>query len=481
MDLRTGGWSRWALAALLGGLMLLILAPGAFAAGGTAGISGTVTSACACEDFQPLKHIEVTVYEAEGKELLVGKAITEANGEYTVTELQAGSYTVVFYPVYGSGLNFVPQYYENTPFFKNAKPVKVKEGETKKGINAELQEGGEMSGTVTDAGTHKPLAGAGVVAYPLGAIEEVFRGHAVTNANGEYTIFGLEPGEYVIEFESPGGVEGEYIGQFYNGQQSPLNASHVTAAQGSTPTPNIDAALVRKEPVNTVSPVVVGTPAVGQTLSCTDDSWTGAPKLSFAYQWLRNGAAIAGASGMTYGVQAADQGTGLSCTVTATNEYGHATATSNTVGVPAPTVTVITQSRPPSPPAPVVTLASSASKLAVSGNATHVRIACAAAPCAGSVEVVEQVVVTHRKGTRTILKAETIVLAKGSYSLAAGSTGKITLRLTAAGRKRLAHARHHRVSGKLLLSVRGGRQLEKTVQLSLAARGGGNPVSVVVG
>jgi len=460
---RESGGRRWALAVLLGCVaLLLVLAPTALAAG-TGKISGTVISAASKAD---LEHIEVTVYEAEGKELLVGSAITEAKGEYAVTGLKSGSYTVVFYPVYGSGLNFVPQYYENTPFFKKAKPIKVVEGETKKGINATMQEGGEMSGTVTDAGTHKPLAGAGVVAYPnpLGNIAEAFRGHAVTNTNGEYTIFGLEPGEYIIEFESPGGSGGEYIGQFYNGQSSPTRASHVTAAQGEI-TPGIDAALVRKAPVNTVSPVVAGTPAVGQTLSCTGDSWTGAPKLSFTYQWLRNGVAIAGANGMAYGVQAADQGTGLSCAVTATNEYGHATATSNTLTVPLPppstTTTTITTSPPPKPE---VELPSA--KILVSGSSIRVPIACAKASCGGTIELTEQIYTEHHRGHTVIIRGETLLLGRGSYALSAGHSATIVVRLTSTGKHALARVKHHRLSANLSVSVAGGTAIQGPVVLS---------------
>lgn len=89
-------------------------------------------------------------------------------------------------------------------------------------------------------------------------------------------------------------------------------------------------------PSNTGSPVASGTPSVGQTLSCANGSWTGIPTPTYAYRWLRDGSAIAGASGSTYVVQSADQGHGLACEVTATNSAGHATATSNTLTVPPP-------------------------------------------------------------------------------------------------------------------------------------------------
>jgi hypothetical protein len=60
---------------------------------------------------------------------------------------------------------------------------------------------------------------------------------------------------------------------------------------------------------------------------------------------------------------------------------------------------------------------------------------------------------------------QTLTLAKGTYSLAAGKTGTIVLRLTAAGKKRLAHAKHHPVATKLILSVQDGITITKSVQV----------------
>ncbi len=87
-------------------------------------------------------------------------------------------------------------------------------------------------------------------------------------------------------------------------------------------------------PVNTSAPVASGTPALGQTLSCSSGSWTGYPPPTFTYQWLDDGTPIAGASTSTYVVQVADQGHVLACQVTASNSAGSESATSNTLQVP---------------------------------------------------------------------------------------------------------------------------------------------------
>ena len=50
-----------------------------------------------------------------------------------------------------------------------------------------------------------------------------------------------------------------------------------------------------------------------------------------------------------------------------------------------------------------------------------------------------------------------LVLARGSFSLAAGKRGSVLLRVTAAGREHLAHAHRHPIAARLILSVRGGK------------------------
>jgi hypothetical protein len=74
-------------------------------------------------------------------------------------------------------------------------------------------------------------------------------------------------------------------------------------------------------------PTVSGTPKVGQTLTATPATFTATPD-STTSQWLANGAAIAGATGTTYTLTAAQVGKTITYSTTATRGTETATATS---------------------------------------------------------------------------------------------------------------------------------------------------------
>jgi hypothetical protein len=98
-------------------------------------------------------------------------------------------------------------------------------------------------------------------------------------------------------------------------------------------------------PTNTALPTISGTTIQNNTLTGTNGLWSGTPT-SFTYRWLRNNAAIAGATSATYFLVAADVGTTLKFEVTATNGTGSTVATSvatSTIAAPAsaPTNSVI--------------------------------------------------------------------------------------------------------------------------------------------
>lgn len=87
-------------------------------------------------------------------------------------------------------------------------------------------------------------------------------------------------------------------------------------------------------PVNTVAPAVTGDPIRGQTLSCSEGTWSGEPT-GYTYQWRRDGEDIVGETNDTYLLTATDVGTDIDCVVTATNDEGSDSADSNDVTITA--------------------------------------------------------------------------------------------------------------------------------------------------
>ena len=110
---------------------------------------------------------------------------------------------------------------------------------------------------------------------------------------------------------------------------------------GSTAVPSAGVLIPLLAPSETSLPTITGTSTVNSVLTCAPGTWTGGP--AYAYAWNRDGTAIPGAAAPTYAVQLADEGDTLTCTVTATNAVGTASATTAGVNVPllAPTNTAL--------------------------------------------------------------------------------------------------------------------------------------------
>jgi len=106
------------------------------------------------------------------------------------------------------------------------------------------------------------------------------------------------------------------------------NASATSAGVAIPAPPVAPTALASAGP-----PVISGTTAIGHVLSCSTGAWSGTLPLTYTYQWARDSKPIAGAAGATYTVLAADGGQKLTCTVTATNKAGHASATTAAVAI----------------------------------------------------------------------------------------------------------------------------------------------------
>jgi len=100
------------------------------------------------------------------------------------------------------------------------------------------------------------------------------------------------------------------------------------------------------EPPEAIAAPTPPGPGAGSVESCDPGTWTGASG-PFAYQWYRNGEAIAGASAETYEVKAADVPGAIQCRVTALGAGGAIAK-----------VSAITATNPPPEPAPPLAFAS---------------------------------------------------------------------------------------------------------------------------
>jgi Carboxypeptidase regulatory-like domain len=408
-------------------------------------ISGTVEA----EGVGPAGTEVVALPVGGGEPSFFGIATSKVGGGYTLAGAPPGEYIVDFMP--RPGENLVPQLWDKKESFAEATHVAVSGEAAISNIDANLRVGAQISGTVTDAVTHQPLANVFVLAVNSRGFE-FFGGDAMTDANGRYTVAGLATGSYSLDFFAEGTTQ--YLA---------LKSGLVGVTQPNT-TSGINVSLTRAAPVNTSAPVVAGTPTVGgQPLSCSTGSWTGKAILKYTYQWTRDGSAIANATANFYVAQSVDRGHGVACQVTATNSAGRATATSNILAVPAPPVV---NSPPLIAAGPIATLQLAASRtIKAIGGVAKVRVSCRAARCAGTLQLVQQVVTKTRKGHHVIVRRRTIVLGSGAYVLAPGRSGLVSVRLTSAGRGRLARARGHRLSATLVLAVRGGKTTKQAVSV----------------
>jgi hypothetical protein len=121
------------------------------------------------------------------------------------------------------------------------------------------------------------------------------------------------------------------IGRLVSARVTASNAAG-SAAMTSAPTDAVQAG----DPGETTPPSISGTLRNGQTLSAGNGAWTGTQPIAFSYQWQRcdptgaNCVDIAGATGQTYTLTAADVGSTMQVEVTGSNSVGSETDTAET-------------------------------------------------------------------------------------------------------------------------------------------------------
>ena len=194
---------------------------------------GSITGNVTDEFATPLEAICVDLLELSERQ--VASTQTDSSGDYTLDVLYPDSYKVRFRNC--GPANVVSEYYDDKDQFAVADPVVVLEGAETAGINAQLAEGGTMSGTVTDAGGD-PLEDICVGTWSDGVDQG---GNGQTDSAGEYLIEGLPTAnDYVVQFTDCG--TNNVVAEFYDDARLYGDASRVSVTQGAE-TAGVDAEL----------------------------------------------------------------------------------------------------------------------------------------------------------------------------------------------------------------------------------------------
>ena len=192
--------------------------------GGSAVITGTVFQ----QDTEaPLQYVTVEATDAAGKHYI---AVTSSTGLFSITGLPAGDYELSFLR-YGH----VPQVYDGVTDPGDATTISLADGEVRSVVAHLEPEAGQISGTVTDATTGDPVAGA-CIQYALvpnfgdpsappnqvgGSCPGAFTGPA-----GRYVLGGIAGGfEYVVQASDPTNL---HITRYYQNAIDPTTANRVT-------------------------------------------------------------------------------------------------------------------------------------------------------------------------------------------------------------------------------------------------------------
>jgi hypothetical protein len=172
-------------------------------------ISGTVTATAGgapIEGVEVCSHVQPYTFEDSCTQ-------TDSGGHYTLGSFASGSFAIQFSDRVRNR-NYVDQYFGGSGAFPGTLVSVSGSGENRTRIDAQLHAGSSISGTVTDAGTHLPVAG-----LPVCAEGEISSGAYasrcdLTSGGGEYRINGLPPAKYEVGFQSG---QFNYQPQYYDG------------------------------------------------------------------------------------------------------------------------------------------------------------------------------------------------------------------------------------------------------------------------
>ncbi|MGO8959917.1 MAG: carboxypeptidase regulatory-like domain-containing protein [Streptosporangiaceae bacterium] len=152
---------------------------------------------------------------------------TLTDGSYFVNQLSAGTYQLGFSTGCGNSGNYEPYWYNNQTNPSLATPIKLTRG-TALTINAQMQPGAAISGTVTDSHGRKLTN----ICVDVTSASGFALGGIAFSEHGAYQVNGLTPGQYLVDF-SCGGSPG-YADQWFPNTPDAGAASMVSAPVGQT-------------------------------------------------------------------------------------------------------------------------------------------------------------------------------------------------------------------------------------------------------
>jgi len=436
---------------------------------GTGAIEGVVSDASTSEGLGEIRacayRVEVFEGEAFVEEGEEGRCVlTEStSGTYTISELPAGQFIVEFTdPAH----RYVGQVYNGRTFFEEPDLVTVEAGNPAPGIDARLEEGGRLEGTVTSEETGAPLREITVCA---GDFEVEGIGCARTGSAGMYLIGGLPTGTgYEVQFFVPQVPEMNYLNK-------PL---HNVSVQLKKTTKSVNVAL----PTGGEIEGAVTDAATGTQLSGVEVCALRLPFEFLAECTLTEHGAylLERLPTGSYNVEFLDPPLYLPQFFSGASSAAEATSVSVVAGAPA-VAGIDAKLIPPAQPQPasvaggpaqpagpppaagagvltsktVIPSLTVLGRLKAAGRVATAKLHCGFGPCKGRLQLLVTVVKREHVKGHTVTRHVTEVLGGGGFSLAQGAFAKVKIELNATGRRLLANAARHPRAAKLELVLQG--------------------------
>jgi 5-hydroxyisourate hydrolase-like protein (transthyretin family) len=264
----------------------------------TSRISGTVTGP---DGTTPLEGVQATAYQWRGDWWQqVNSGQTDANGDYTIGGLPAGTYRVEFRDWWTG--EHAPAVYDNAPDLDSGTDIVVPADTTVTGINASLTLGARITGTVTGPDGTTPLAGISISVHEWGGSWWIWAGWGQTDADGHYTVGGLVAGTYRVQFRD--WSNDELVPVVYENAPDLDRGTDIIVETGATVT-GINVSMAGR---STITGTVTGpdgtTPLEGIEVSAyqRSDAWLGWREMSWGVTDENGDYTIEGLTAGTYRV-----------------------------------------------------------------------------------------------------------------------------------------------------------------------------------